>query len=142
MIREFRIEETNEIMEIWKDSTIKAHKFIPESYWLTNYSLVKEIYIPMSKTFVYIDKEKIKGFISIIDDTFIGAVFVDVKYQGQGVGTTLINFAKNIYSKLNLAVYKENEKSVGFYKKSGFLIESEQINEDTDKVEFIMSWSI
>lgn len=142
MIRELRIEETNKIMEIWKESTIKAHKFIPESYWLKNYSLVKETYIPMAKTFVYIEDEKIKGFISIINDEFIGAVFVDVKYQGQGVGTALIGFVKNKYSKLNLAVYKENKKSVGFYKKLGFVIEKQQVNEDTDKEEFIMSWAI
>lgn len=142
MIRELKIEETNRIMRIWKESTIKAHKFIPESYWLKNYSLVKETYIPMAKTFVYIEKEKIKGFISIINDEFIGAIFVDINYQGQGVGTALIDFVKNKYNKLNLAVYKENKKIVEFYKKTGFIIQRQQVNKDTDKVEFIMSWSI
>ena len=31
----------------------------------------------------------IKGFISIIDDSFIGALLVDNTYQGQGIGKQL-----------------------------------------------------
>lgn len=142
MIRELRKEDINDIMEIWKKSTIKAHKFIPEDYWIKNYSVVKETYIPISETFIYEENGKNKGFISIIDDKFIGALFVDVNVQGQGIGTKLIEFAKQKCKELSLAVYKNNEKSVDFYKKVGFTIEKEQINEDSNKKEFIMSWSI
>lgn len=142
MIRKLRKEDINDIMEIWEKSTIKAHKFIPEDYWLKNYFVVKETYIPLSKTFIYEENGNNKGFISIIDDKFIGALFVDVNYQGQGIGTKLIEFAKQNYKELSLAVYKNNEKSVDFYKKVGFIIEKEQINEDSKEKEFIMSWSI
>lgn len=59
----------------------------------------------------------IKGFISIIDDSFIGALFVDNAYQGQGIGQSLINTAINQYKSLSLAVYKDNVNSIHFYLK-------------------------
>ena len=49
-------------MDIWMKSTIKAHDFISKEYWQNNYNTVKEVYIPMSETFVYKDVQGIKGF--------------------------------------------------------------------------------
>lgn len=99
MIKELKIENTNEVMEIWKEATIDAHNFIPKEYWLKSYNVVKEVYIPMAKTSVYIEENKIIGFISIIDDEFIGALFIDVNSQDKGVGTKLIDYVKKRYNK-------------------------------------------
>jgi putative acetyltransferase len=141
MIREFKNDDINSVMQIWLMATIDAHRFIPEEYWLKNYTLVKEMYVPSSKTFIYEENGQNKGFISIINDTYIGALFVDVNNQGNGIGTSLMDFAKKRYKKLSLAVYKENQKSLHFYQKAGFIIENEQINEDSGAKEFVMSWS-
>lgn len=138
MIKNIENEDIDKIMDIWLKSTIKAHDFIDEEYWNKNYSTVKNVYIPMSDTFVYEDKENIKGFISIIDKKFIGALFVDPDFQGSGVGKKLINYALNKYKKLNLAVYKDNKKSVDFYMNRGFKIVKEQKNEDSGYAEYIM----
>lgn len=140
VIKELEREKLNEVMEIWKEATIDAHKFIPKNYWLKNYNVVKDVYIPMAKTFIYIEESKVIGFISIIDDEFIGALFIDINSQNKGIGTELINFAKKSYKKLSLAVYVENKRAVEFYKKKGFVIESEGVNEDSGYGEFIMSW--
>ncbi|EGT3616580.1 N-acetyltransferase [Clostridium perfringens] len=137
-IRELMNSEIDEIMKIWLKSTVKAHDFIEEEYWKKNYEVVKNIYIPMAKTFVYYDDGKIKGFISIINNEFIGALFVDVKNQGNGIGGTLIDYVKKKYGSIELAVYKMNEKAVEFYKKKGFEIIKEQENEDSGFLEYIM----
>ena len=138
MIRQLQNKDIDKIMEIWLESTIDAHKFISKEYWNENYNIVKDMYIPMSKTFVYEDNDDIRGFISVINNNFIGALFVEKNYQGQGIGKSLIHYAKNLYDNLSLAVYKENEKALEFYKKMGFKIISENINEDTNCVEYIM----
>ena len=138
MIRQLQNKDIDKIMEIWLESTIDAHKFISKEYWNENYNIVKDVYIPMSKTFVYEDNDDIRGFISVINNDFIGALFVEKNYQGQGIGKSLIDYAKNLYDNLSLAVYKENEKALEFYKKMGFKIISENINEDTNCVEYIM----
>ena len=138
MIRKIENKDIDKIMNIWLTSTIKAHDFIPKEYWESNYNTVKDVYIPMSETFVYEDEEDIKGFISIINNEFIGALFVDTSYQGGGIGKQLINYVIYRYKKLNLAVYKENKKSVKFYLDRGFKIIQEQVNEDSGYEEYIM----
>ena len=138
MIRQLQNKDIDKIMEIWLESTIDAHKFISKEYWNENYNIVKDMYIPMSKTFIYEDNDDIRGFISIINNDFIGALFVEKNYQSQGIGKSLIDYAKNLYDNLSLAVYKENEKALEFYKKMEFKIISENINEDTNCVEYIM----
>ena len=138
MIRQLQNKDIDKIMGIWLESTIYAHKFISKEYWNENYNIVKDVYIPMSKTFVYEDNDDIRGFISVINNDFIGALFVEKNYQSQGIGKSLIDYAKNLYDNLSLAVYKENEKALEFYKKMGFKIISENINEDTNCVEYIM----
>ena len=138
MIRQLQNKDIDKIMGIWLESTIYAHKFISKEYWNENYNIVKDMYIPISKTFVYEDNDDIRGFISIINNDFIGALFVEKNYQSQGIGKSLRDYAKNLYDNLSLAVYKENEKALEFYKKMGFKIISENINEDTNCVEYIM----
>lgn len=138
MIRNIENKDIDKIMDIWLKSTIKAHDFIDEEYWNNNYNTVKDVYIPMSDTFVYEDEENIKGFISIINKEFIGALFVDIDCQGNGIGKELINYVMNKYKKLNLAVYKDNKKSVNFYMNRGFKIVKEQQNEDSAYAEYIM----
>lgn len=140
MIRKIEDKDIDTVMDIWLKSTIKAHDFIPEEYWEANFGLVKDTYIPMSDTFVYEHEKMVKGFISIINNEFIGALFVDNNYQGCGIGSELIKYACNLYHKLTLTVYKDNIKSVQFYKKNKFKIISEGINEDSKYDEYTMEY--
>ncbi len=140
MIRKIKKDnrELETIMDIWLQATIKAHPFIEEEYWRKNYIQVKENYLPNSDTYLYIEESKVIGFISIINEEFIGALFVSPEQQRCGVGGKLINFAKQKYSKLTLAVYSENKNAVLFYKKMGFEILQKQLNEDSHVEEFVM----
>lgn len=138
MIRKLEKQDIDTVMNIWLESTIKAHSFIPKKYWKDNYNAVKEIYIPMGETFVYEDNQSIKGFTSIINNDFIGAIFVDIAEQGKGIGKELIDYAIRKYKTLNLSVYKENNKSVQFYINRGFKIIKEQVNEDSGYDEYLM----
>ena len=142
MIRKLNEADIDKVMDIWMKSTIKAHDFISKEYWQNNYNTVKEVYIPMSETFVYKDVQGIKCFISVINNEFIGALFVDIDFQGNGIGKQLIDYAVSKYGKLQLAVYKENKKSVEFYINRGFKIIEEQINDDSKHVEYIMEKSL
>ncbi|MDW7733597.1 MAG: hypothetical protein SCH66_14360 [Methanolobus sp.] len=65
MIGKFRTIEINDVMDIWLRTNITAHSFIPEHYWIENYNVVKEEYLPVSATFVYREDNTIKAFISV-----------------------------------------------------------------------------
>lgn len=141
MIKQLEAFEIKEVMDIWLKTNISAHNFIPREYWIENYKLVEEEYLPASTTFIYRENDIIKGFISIIDSSFIGALFVLEDYQRQGIGKDLINYCKALYSSLKLGVYKENTAAVNFYRNCGFIVEKEQNNEDSGYEEYVMSWT-
>lgn len=138
MIRKLTNIDTDKIMDIWLESTVRAHNFISREYWENNYKVVKDVYMPIADTFAYEEDGEIRGFISIINNEFIGALFVDVKFQGMGIGSKLIDYSIEKYKKLTLAVYKENQKSVEFYTRKGFKIIEEGLNEDSGYTEYIM----
>lgn len=138
MIRKLKNTDIDKIMDIWLESTVKAHNFISREYWESNYKVVKDVYIPIADTFVYEEEGETKGFISIINNEFIGALFVDVKFQGMGIGSKLIDYSVEKYKNLTIAVYKENKKSVEFYTRKGFRIIEEGLNEDSGYTEYIM----
>lgn len=138
MIRKLKNTDIDKLMDIWLESTVRSHSFISREYWESNYKVVKDVYMPIADTFVYEEEGETKGFISIINNEFIGALFVDVKFQGMGIGSKLIDYSVEKYKKLTLAVYKENKKSVEFYTRKGFKIIEEGLNEDSGYTEYIM----
>ncbi len=140
MIRSLNLEkkEIDRVMDIWMKSTLLAHNFISEDYWNRSYETVKDMYLPNSETYVYHENDDVYGFISIIESNYIGALFVDVKHQGKGIGKKLIDHVIHKYKELSLAVYSENLEAVNFYKKNAFEIVKEQENEETKHKEYIM----
>lgn len=138
MIRRFEKNDINAVMQIWKHENIKAHSFISKEYWENNYNYVKEI-LPNAEIYVYILNEGIVGFIGL-NENYIEGIFVDTSTQRHGVGTSLLNKAKENRNDLTLSVYKKNRNAINFYKKNGFVVTSENIDSDTDEIEYTMTW--
>jgi len=146
MIKQFEPSQIDTVMKVWLKTTITAHSFIPEQYWIENYDIVRNEYMPMSTIFIYEEDDTIKAFISIIENTFvenpfIGALFVLKDYERQGIGTKLLNYCKSLYSSLELGVYIANISAVNFYKHGGFTVKTEQPNEDSGYKEYTMIWT-
>jgi len=98
---------------------------------------MRNIYIPASENYVYEVDSRIVGFYSLHENT-LAAIFVLPEHQGQGIGTSLLNHAKNRRKKLKLSVYKENQASLAFYLSQGFSVLSEQADEHTGHHEYTM----
>ncbi len=43
MIRRLQRADINRVADIWLDTNLKAHDFIPTQYWRSNFELVKEM---------------------------------------------------------------------------------------------------
>lgn len=138
MIRKFKKEDIDEVMEIWKNENIRTHNFISKEYWKNNYEYVKDI-LPNADIDVYLLDEHIVGFIGVNNDHIEG-IFVDINNQHNGIGTSLLNKIKEEKEKLNLSVYKKNINAIKFYKKNGFIITGESIDKNTDEIEYTMTW--
>ena len=142
MIRKFTDSDIEKILAIWLEGSQQSHSFIKEEYWQKMLPSVRKYYLPNTETYVFEDKHQIKGFISTIDDKYVGALFVAPKYQNQNIGTKLLNYTKKLYPELSLKVFCKNIKALHFYQKNGFKIMSEQIDESTKEQELLMSWAM
>lgn len=139
MIRKFKKSDINDVMQIWENENIKAHKFISKEYWESNYNFVKES-LPKAEIYVYIIKEKIVGFVGL-DNNYIEGIFVDTNNQCNGIGTSLLNKVKESRNSLTLSVYKKNKNAISFYKKNGFVITNENMDNNTKEIEYTMTWN-
>ncbi len=140
MIRKFRDEDTVKVMTIWTKGNFQAHSFIDKDYWLLNFNKVKDEYLKKANTYVYVEDDTIKGFISVLDNYYIGALFVRQEYKRQGIGRKLLNYVKERYDKLELNVYEKNMDAILFYVSQGFVNQKIQIDEKTNEKEYVMDW--
>ena len=140
MIREFRENDLDIIMQIWVDTNMQAHNFIPKKYWINNYDMVKEM-LPQAEVYVYEDDEtnQIDGFIGLADD-YIAGIFVRSGVQSKGIGKQLLDYVKCIKRSLSLNVYEKNTRAICFYQREKFTVQSEGVDENTNEKEFEMSW--
>ena len=138
MIRKFEKEDINAVMEIWKNENIRAHNFISKEYWKDNYEYVKDI-LPKADIYVYILYEKIVGFVGV-NKNYIEGIFIDINNQHSGIGTSLLDKIKENKDNLTLSVYKKNENAISFYEKNNFIIASENIDKNTNEIEYTMTW--
>lgn len=141
MIRQFKKNDLSAVMQIWLDTNIKAHDFIPKEYWENNYEIVKEI-LPDAEIYVHEDDTAgfIDGFIGLTDN-YIAGIFVKEDKQSKGIGKKLLNYVKSIKPNISLSVYQKNTKAVRFYKREQFQIVSENVDDITNEKEFIMEWN-
>ena len=102
MVRQYSDNDIDAVMQIWLDTNIQAHHFIPSDYWRTNCNMVREM-LPHAEIYVHEDDctKQIDGFIGLNDD-YIEGVFVKETMQSKGIGKQLLNHAKEFRLKLKL----------------------------------------
>jgi len=134
-------DDIDEIMQIWRNGNLTSHHFINRKYWFDNYEKVREEYLTKADTWIYIEGDTIKGFVSVLENNYIGALFVERQFQRDGIGTILVKHCKNLYDKLSLKVYKKNEGAISFYEAMGFENILGQVDKNTNELEYIMEWN-
>ena len=125
MIRKWDAKETRPLLTLWLESTIHAHPFINETYWHESVAVVRDVYLPAASTWVWEENATIKGFVSVMESRFIGALLDEVKQH---------------YRWLSLEVYQKNVQAVNFYHAQGFRIEDCAWQDDTLQPTWIMHW--
>ncbi|MEN8291953.1 N-acetyltransferase [Acinetobacter radioresistens] len=138
-IRPASSDDFEKLVDIWFEASIRAHHFIPESYWEENKVEMQNNYLPRSEVYLAEDEQQIYGFIALVENE-IAAIFVAPDQQGKGIGKLLISHAKNLRPQLVLNVYQDNKNSIAFYKSEGFEVAQESFETETQSKVFVMSW--
>ena len=138
MVRKLRNADINKVADIWLDTNMKAHYFIPTQYWKSNFELVKELLL-QATVYIYEDNQEIQGFIGL-NDEYIEGIFVSDEMQSQGIGKILINYVKDKRKKLFLNVYQKNTRAISFYQREDFKIRCSGIDDATGEKDYLMTW--
>lgn len=138
MIRVLQKADIERVVDIWLDTNLKAHYFIPRQYWKDNIDLVKEM-LPQAEVYVYENDCQIEGFIGL-NDEYMEGIFVRDEMQSQGIGKLLLNFVKEKKTKLYLNVYQKNTRAIRFYQREDFEIQREGLDEVTGEKDYVMVW--
>lgn len=140
MIRKFAKNDLDSVMEIWLESNLDAHFFIPQEYWKRNFDAVKEI-MPQAEIYVYEDEKMhwISGFAGLTG-SYLAGIFVEENSRSKGVGKMLLDRIKQIKSEITLNVFQKNVRAVSFYLRENFVVQSESIDSETNEKEYLMIW--
>lgn len=140
MIRAFEEGDLTAIMQIWLDTNVKAHDFIPKEYWTDHYEMVRRA-LPQAEVYVYEDDatKQIDGFIGLSED-YIEGLFVREDVQSNGIGKQLLEYVKSVKADMSLRVYQKNTRAIRFYQREQFVIRSENTDGSTNQKEYVMIW--
>ena len=112
-----------EITEVWEASVRASHHFLTNEDILFFKPLIPE-YLKSVKLYCARNEEKlITAFLGTADDK-IEMLFVHPSQMGKGIGKRLLHFAIENLKARRVDVNEQNEKAVGFYLHSGFVVRS------------------
>ena len=141
MIRKFETQDLDTVMQIWLHSNLDAHAFIAASFWTEHFEMVRDM-LPQAELYVHENEapRQIDGFIGLTENHIEG-IFVAKSARSKGVGKSLLEYAKSCKPYLTLSVYQKNERALAFYRREKFVVQSEGIDEDTNKADIQMLWT-
>ncbi|OWR28496.1 GNAT family N-acetyltransferase [Saccharibacillus sp. O23] len=132
-------EQFPRLARLWLDASLSAHDFIDAAYWIDNKQAMEQQYLPASEVYVCMENGEVAGFVAMVDQ-YLAALFVDPAKQGRGYGRMLLEHVKNERETIMLNVFAQNAGACAFYRRNGFEIEKEQIDEATGAREQVMVW--
>lgn len=121
MIRKREEKDTEHIIRIWQEASKIAHAFLADDFVEKAKKDLRDVYLPLTDTWVYEDDHGVIGFISMLGQE-IGGLFVWPHDQKKGIGTQLVNFVKAFHSEMQVDVFEENALGRAFYDKYGFVM--------------------
>ncbi|WP_336488232.1 GNAT family N-acetyltransferase [Methylobacterium nigriterrae] len=106
-----------------------AHNFL-EAREHTEARLHLEEFLKHTATLMAVGEQGVLGFITVDDEGYIPALYVDSSRLRRGVGSALLNAAQDLHKRLSLHVFAENVPAVRFYQTQGFAVVHEDIQID------------
>ena len=134
MIKEYKQNNTSEILNIINNASIKYKGIIPDDCWKEPYMSEKELLNEFSDgvcMYGYHQNDKLIGVIGVQkvkDVILIRHAYTLSSYQNRGAGSALIEYLlkKNQDSRLLVGTWKDATWAIQFYQKFGFILHTKE----------------
>lgn len=112
-------EDLEELTNVWRDSVEATHHFLPLEVIDRLEPVVRDEYLPNLRVQVAELNGCIVGFIGM-QARQIAMLFVADEARSMGIGSRLIEWAKQRFPTLTLDVHEQNPRAAVFYIRRGF----------------------
>ncbi len=130
MIRRYRPEDLEDVLTVWAAASAVAHPFLSAEFLAVERHNIANVYLPNAETWVWESDGHVVGFISLLGNE-VGAIFVDPKFHGTGIGQALMDHALELRKELEVEVFTENAIGRAFYARYGFELIEEKVHDQT-----------
>jgi putative acetyltransferase len=134
MLRSYRHDDLEALLDVWYRASLIAHWFLSEEFLGVERRQIAEDWLPVSETTVAETDGRVVGFLSLVGNE-VGGIFVDPEYQGRGIGRALMDHARRARPHLELVVFEDNLMGRRFYDAYGFLQVDRQIHAESGRYE-------
>ena len=129
MVRPFADDDLRAVLDVWARASQVAHSFLTEAFLERERRDIVEIWMPLAETTVYEVDGHVVGFISMIGNE-VGAIFVDPDHQSRGIGSALMDHARESRPFVEVDVFEANAIGRAFYAGYGFEPVGRRIDDD------------
>jgi putative acetyltransferase len=129
-IRQYKETDLEAVLSSWEIATRLAHPFMTDDFIAQERIKVAEIYMPNTDTWVVEIDGNVEGFIALMGNE-VGAIFLQPKFHGKGVGKALMDKAQALHGNLEVEVFRENAIGRKFYSHYGFELLEKKLHEPT-----------
>ncbi len=146
---------SNKLKEFYKLTVEENYKEMFDKIWINKEKRNGERYIDkikkdkFFKIFLILKNEKIIGCLPIKiykdeNKAYLGDFLIEKKYQQKGLGSNLLSKSFNYLKKFKvkkifLVTFKKQKRAINFYKKHGFIIQTEFYIKGSDDLVIGMS---
>lgn len=109
------------LLDLWHRSVRATHDFLSEDHIAQLLPQVRDLYLDAVDVWVYADLDgRLLGFIGL-SGAQVEMLFLDPHRRGQGIGTRLLDHARELRGALTVDVNEHNPQAHGFYRHYGFV---------------------
>ena len=130
MIRKYQAKDLEDVLVAWAAASAVAHPFLSDEFLAEERQNIANVYLPKAETWVCELDGRVVGFISLLGNE-VGAIFVDPKVHGVGIGRALMDHARGLREELEVEVFKANVIGRAFYARYGFELMQEKVHDQT-----------
>jgi putative acetyltransferase len=119
LIRQYRPEDCDELLDVWARASALAHPFLSQEFLDQERRNIPQLYLPNAETWVWETDGRVTGFVALIGNE-VGALFVAPDHHRSGIGKALVEKARALRGELVVDVFEQNAIGRAFYAKAGF----------------------
>lgn len=130
MIRRYEPRDEAAVLAVWEGASAGAHPFLDPEFIADERVRIARDHLPVAETWVWDERGVVRGFVALLGRE-VGAIFVDPKAQGRGIGRALMDHARTLKGRLELDVFEANTIGRRFYAAYGFVCVGRDVHQET-----------